>query len=162
MFEVITPERAKYHEFQDKLKHYIKKGSLIYDIGRSDSHNYNDKFTDYDYKTIDRLERKNPDILLDLEKDPINLPKADVIICNGVTEQCDNPFKIRETIGSLLKDDGYVLFGILSIGFEIYGTDYIRFTPNGVERFLRDYKILEKGIVYRNDIPSYVLAIVKR
>lgn len=161
-FETVSPERHKYHELQSKLKNYLLKDNLIYDIGKNDKYNYSEKFWDCIYKTLDRLESKNPDILLDLEYDTIELPQADAILCNGVLEQCDNPFKVIESIDKLIKIGGYVLFGIASIGYPPYETDYVRFTLNGVKRLLINYKILEEEIVYRNDIPSCVFVIVQK
>jgi len=161
-FETVTPERYKFQEFQLKLKNYLVEDNLIYDIGKNNKYDYSPRFKEYIYKTVDRMMSKEPDIFLDLEYDTIDLPQADAVICNGVTEQCDNPFKVLESLDKMLKNKGYILFGIASVGYPIYDIDYTRFTPNGVRRLLRDYRILEEEIMYRNELPSYILLIVQK
>jgi SAM-dependent methyltransferase len=157
----LTSNRIKYHEFQERFKKYLTKGCLIYDIGRSDIHDYKETFKDYKYITIDRLKSKNPDLVEDFEGS-VFLDQADAVILNGVTEQCDNPFKIFHNIHLILKKGGVALFGIISVGCPLYTWDYLRFTPNGVKHLLKDYKILEEEIVYRGDMPDYIFKIVQK
>lgn len=157
----MTPERVKYHEFQERFKKYLKKGCLIYDIGKSDIWDYQKTFKDYDYKTIDKLKEKNPDIVQDME-DTIFLDQTDAFVLNGVTEQCDDPFKLLHNLYIILDKGGIALFGICSVGYPIGEWDYLRFTPKGVEHLLTDYEILEKEIVYRDNFPSYMFVIAKK
>jgi hypothetical protein len=67
-----------------------------------------------------------------------------------------------ENITLMLKEGGYALFGIMSVGYPIYDTDFTRFTPRGVDALLKDYKILEEEIIYNGSFPSYVFAICKK
>lgn len=153
----ITPERAKFHELLKQFKEWVNKTNLVYDIGKSSSHNYKPLFR-CTYRTIDKDPDKKPDIVCDVEGD-FNLPLADGIICMGVTEQCDNPYKLIEGVNSLIKPNGVALFGVVSVGYPIYDKDYVRFTPCGVKRLLNKYNILEEQTVFRYNLPSYIFVI---
>lgn len=158
----MTSERVKYNELIEKFKTYLRNNCLIYDIGKSDIWDYRNTLYGYYYKTIDKLKTKEPDIIFDLEYDNILLPQADAILLNGVTEQCDNPFRLLEVTDKILKPYGVMLVGICSVSYPIGEWDYLRFTPKGAEHLLRNYRILHKEILYRNDIPSYTFFIVQK
>lgn len=158
----MTPERAKYHELLEKLKTYLTDKCLIYDIGKSDIWDYRNILCGYIYKTVDKLQSKTPDIMFDLEYDDILIPQANAILLNGVTEQCDNPFKLMETVDKILKPHGVMLAGICLVGYPIGEWDYFRFTPKGAKYLLRDYRILQEEVLYHNNIPSYSYFIVQK
>lgn len=151
-------ERKKYHELITKIVPLLDTKSIIYDIGKSHKYNYAPIFRNNEYKSIDNNITKNPDIFLDFEntEEVIKLPKADLILCNGVVEQCTNPFKIIENCLSLLNDKGYLLFGSVLTGFPVYQNDYFRFTANGLRRMFKN--IVTEEIVYREGItePTYM------
>ena len=156
-------ERSKYHEWQDRFKSYLDKGCLLYDVGKSGLYDYKEKFAGYNYKTVDKLGTKNPDIFIDLEGENCSaLEMCDAFIMNGVTEQCLNPFKLLKNLTSKLKPNGYALFGIISVGFPLYEWDYLRFTPNGIWNYLKDFNVVEKEIIYRENLPSYVFVIGRK
>ena len=57
---------------------------------------------------------------------------------------------------------GLVLFGIMSVAYPIINLDYTRFTPQGINVLLKDFEQMEKEIVYREKVPSYVYVIAKK
>lgn len=160
-------ERQKYHEWLERFKAYLAINSVIYDIGKSAKYDYADMFKNYNYKTIDKDANKNPDILQDMEV-PLGLysmiNSADAVICNGVVEQCENPFKLLGMIDVVLKDSGYLLFGTVLTGYPVYDNDRIRFTAFGIENALKKYEIIDKEIIHREGIkdPTYMFLIVKK
>lgn len=162
----MSPERIKYHEWQEKLKAYLTAGSLIYDIGKSAIYDYSQTFKDFKYYTIDKSKEKNPDLQLDIEIiDELGWKDhCDVLLCNGVIEQCENPFKLIQGCWILLKPAGYALFGIILTGFPIYDNDRIRFTVMGIRNALKKFKIIDSEIIYRMgiDAPTYIYLIVKK
>lgn len=156
-----TQERARYHEMLERFKSYIPKGATIYDIGKSTRHNYATVFKDYNYKTIDRNKAIEPDIVADVEKN-IDLPLCDAVLCNGVVEQCDNPFLLFKNVTQLLEPKGVALYGSVSLGYPEYDVDYFRFTVKGLMRVLeKSYSILESTLVTRVT-PSYVFVICQK
>lgn len=157
----ITQERARYHEMLDRFKWYIPKGCKVYDIGKSLKHDYAEVFKDYNYKTIDRNKDTNPDIVADMETN-VSLPKCDAVICNGVVEQCDNPFSMFQNVTDLLNRNGVALYGSVCLGYPEYDIDYFRFTVKGIKRALEGkYNILESSLVTRVT-PSYIFIICRK
>lgn len=159
----MTPERIKYHEMMERFKTYIPKGCTIWDIGKSVAHDYKKIFKDYDYKTVDRDKTTNPDIFLDLEKlDGGGACILDAVLCNGVTEQCSNPFDLLKGVESIIKVGGYGLYGVLLTSYPLFGWDNFRFTESGILLQFNNFDIIEKELVYRNDVPSYIYLICKK
>lgn len=164
-----SPERIEFHGFIEKFKSYLTPNSLVYDIGKSTTWDYKDTFKNYQYHTIDRNEELNPDFVVDVENYfpsftlfKESLKPCDGIVCNGVIEQCNNPFKLIKGVKGILKKGGYLLLGSISIGFPLYANDYIRFTPRGIERLVADFTIFKKKICFRNEQPSYMFLILKK
>jgi len=158
-------ERTMFHLCLEKFKKYLKKDDIVYDIGKSETLDYKDDFEGYRYSTIDRDAKRNPDYVIDAETDRfITLPTPHALIFQGVVEQCDNPVKLMENISELMIVDGYVLFGVISVGFPLYKRDYFRFTPNGMYRLLEKLKfeILEKDFCYNNEVLSYMYFITRK
>ena len=151
-------ERKKYHEIITKILPLFDINSIIYDVGKSHKYNYSSIFKNSNYKSIDISTGKCPDILLNFEdtEEVLKLPKADLILCNGVVEQCNNPFEIIKNCLLLLNDRGYLLFGSVLTGFPVYENDYFRFTANGLRRMFKN--IVTEEIIYREGItfPTYM------
>ena len=169
MTTIQSKERTKYHEAMEDFVLRIPKASIVYDIGKSNTHDYFDVFKDMDFKTIDRDKNKVPDIVLDIEKlNEFNaddyLELADAILCNGVVEQCDNPFKMIEACYSILKSNGIILFGMVLTGFPLYDNDRFRFTAQGAELAIKHtgFTILTKEIVQRDGVDTYVYVVAQK
>lgn len=158
----LTPERIKYHELlEGVILSETPHDAKVYDIGKSSHHDYKPLFNGREYITVDRDPGKEPDLLVDLDKEgwPADLlMSADLILCNGVTEQCANPFRLCSRLRGLIKSGGMAFFGIASLSYPPYSTDYTRFTPEGAERLVRQagFGVIQKWIVERRNLPSYV------
>ena len=160
-------ERQKYHEWLEKFKVYLTAGCLIYDIGKSAKYDYASWFVDYRYLTIDKDVNKNPDLVREVEDfhNLISLVNPDAIICNGVVEQCENPFLLFANLFELLQKDGYMLIGTVLTGFPVYDNDRVRFTAGGITNLMKKYgTIIDSEIIYREDIkdPTYMYLIIKK
>ena len=158
-------ERTMFHLCLEKLKKYLKKGDIVCDIGKSETWDYKDDFTEYKYYTIDRDAGRHPDYVIDAETDKLfSLPSPHALIFNGVVEQCDDPIKLIKNISNFMLVGGYVLFGVISVGFPLYERDYLRFTPNGMYRLLErlNFKILEEYFCYRKEVLSYMYFVAEK
>ena len=162
----MTEERKHYNEvvLPQFIKSYVKVGNLVLDVGKpNDGWGYRGLFPAVNYLTVDRNPIVAPDILDDMENTTLDEACADCVICHGVWEQCDNPFKLVEGLRKVLKVGGYGLFGIMSIGFPmIQDLDLCRFTPQGVEKLLKDFSIVNLSVIDRQGVPSYIYVIVKK
>lgn len=156
-----SPERLMFHELAiPRLKTYMRDNDVIYDIGKSMSWDYKTFFTQK-LLTIDRNPEVKPDVLLDIENDKIET-KCDVVLCNGVMEQCTNPFKLVDGVHYMLNREGVALFGIMSVAYPIFDCDYVRFTPRGIERLLNRFELLADFHCFRGDVVSYVYVICRK
>jgi len=159
-------ERQKYHEWLEKFKAYLTSGCLIYDIGKSAKYDYADTFKEYNYKTIDKDINKNPDIVADMEIliETYKIDNADAFICNGVVEQCENPYQLFKVLFELLKPGGYALIGTVLTGFPVYDNDRVRFTVVGIKKVLKKRQLIDSEVIYRAGVtdPTYMYLIVKK
>lgn len=103
--EELLPRWAKQFEPND----------LVYDIGVS-KWDYR-KFFDCKYYTVDRDEKRKPDLLHNYELELISyeLERVNGIVLNGVFEQSDDPFKLMKNIHSMLVPGGKLLAGLIGI-----------------------------------------------
>ena len=159
-------ERRKYHEWLEKFKNYLTPGCLVYDIGKSDKYDYAQTFQGYHYLTIDKDAKKNPDLVLNIEdaNNLIMLDMPDAVICNGVVEQCENPFRLFDNLFHL-KPGNIILIGTVLTGFPVYDNDRVRFTVMGITNLMKKYGIiLDSEIIYREGIkdPTYMYLIMKK
>ena len=155
----MSPEREEYHrQIAAQLERLGGKPGVIIDIGVSTTHDYRKMFANHCHLTVDREPRKKPDYVIDLEKDFPSVPRADLILCNGVTETCGDPFAVVRNIRRMMHGPDTVLFGIMLLGYPL-GTkaDFTRFTPIGAERLVQSagFKIQSSSLVYRDAVPSY-------
>lgn len=161
----MTPERKHYNEviLPKFIKEFVKPGDCVIDVGKpNDGWGYREMFKGTDYKTLDCNINLKPDILDDMEDTKLS-ECADVIICYGVTEQCENPFKLVEGLRKILKPGGYGLIGIMSIGFPmIQDWDLLRFTAQGAGQLLQDFELIDFEVKNRGEIPSQIYAVVKK
>ena len=160
----MTPERQYLNEVMLPLfKEMLLPDEVVFDIGKSET---------WDYKkvipsiiTVDRDRAKKPDILMDVEKDLEGKFICKSLICNGVTEQCDNPFTLIEGVIRILNNHGLALFGINLLGYPYLPNtnDNFRFTPDGAIKAVSKYfDILIKEILYRDTIASYIYIIGRK
>lgn len=161
-----SAERLRYHQLIEKFKAMIEPGGLVYDIGKSSLYDYHNAFKNYVYQSIDADAKKEPDIVMELGNTPIDstLSKADGVLCNGVTEQCQNPYRLVSALNQLLKPGAAVLMGIISIGYPPYDNDRVRFTPNGASCLMINYgfHVEHIDVVDRDGKPSYVFLICRK
>ena len=161
----MTPEREYFNTMilPKFIKKYVGKNTVI-DIGKpNDGWGYRHMFNGADYRTLDRQADLSPDIVDDMEDTKLEAEYADVIICNGVIEQCDNPFRLVAGLHKVLKAGGHGLFGIMSVGFPMMqDLDLCRFTPQGVGRLLKDFKIVDTDVREREGVPSYIFVTVQK
>lgn len=163
----LTAERQRYHQFLNLIKVLMWPGAIVYDIGKSIAHDYVGQFAAQKYKTIDRDPDKTPDIVLNIEglccpEEYVDL--CHFVLCNGVVEQCDNPYDLLAGVNAILKPGGFALLGIISVGYPIYSMDRVRFTPSGARYLVERYgfKIENEDVVERDGVPSYVFMICKK
>jgi hypothetical protein len=158
--------RDKYHQWQERFKVYIPIGSTLCDIGvaGTEQFGYKECFKDFRYRTLDKDASLNPNIILDLENLPEDCYECyNTLLCNGVTEWCNNPFNLVEGCYNLLKKDGYALFGIILYGYPLLNSeDKTRFTVNGAYNLLKKFMLVEKEILHYDNLPSYIYLIVKK
>ena len=158
----LSNERIIYNELINQFKGFGPTGGLIYDIGKSQLLDYKSTFKDFKYFTVDRNRNIGSDIIDDLEETKI-VELADGVLCNGVMEQCTDPVAVMRGVYNIMKPNGHLLFGAVSLGYPPFEFDYCRFTPKGVDYvLLPHFKILETKIVYRNELPSYTFKICKK
>ena len=159
-------ERERYHVWLEKFKAYLNPGAVVYDIGKSAKYDYAPMFAEYKYLTIDKDFNKKPDLVRDVEDVDdligINIPEA--IICNGVVEQCENPFILFQNLFGLLEPEGIMLVGTVLTGFPVYDNDRFRFTEMGIKNTLKDYKLLESETIYRPEVkdPTYMYLLIQK
>ena len=159
----MTPEREQYNGILKRFAAEIQPGSAVCDIGKSGKHDYSPLFDGSTFVTIDRNPDREADILVDLERPyPVQLSESyDVLLCTGVTENCDNPVALLIGCRGLVKTGGRALFGIMLVGYPISDkADFTRYTPNGALRLLERscFEVKEATIVHRNEIPTYLFA----
>ena len=159
-------ERQKYHDWLEKFKAYLAAGNFVYDVGKSAKYDYAQTFRGYKYITIDINSDKKPDLMLNMEdeKSLAFLTKADAIICNGVVEQCENPYQLFKVLFEILKPGGYALIGTVLTGFPVYDNDRVRFTAMGIRNVLKEHQLIDSEVIYRAGVvdPTYMYLIVRK
>ncbi len=122
----------------------------MYDIGVS-KWDYR-KFFDCDYYTVDRDEKRKPDSLVDFDIEsfetfgiPENCPPdADGILLNGIFEQSDDPFTLMRNVSTVLKTNGKLLAGLISIDAPWKSDrDKWRVTKSGALEYCKGFHIDE-------------------
>jgi len=106
----MTPERQHFNEvvLPKFIKEFVKKDDMVIDVGKpNDGWNYRRMFNELPvepahYRTLDRRADLHPDIVDDMENSNLAKEIANIVICNGVFEQCNNPFKLVEGLWKVL------------------------------------------------------------
>jgi len=164
-----SPERKFLHDVMlDRFKRFLKPHDVIYDIGKSVSWDYKPRFPEQKLYTIDRTAGIGADFVINIEQAHADsIAPADALLCNGVTEQCDNMLFLFRGMYDILKKGGYVLFGMCSVGYPIYCqdgfNDKVRLTPQGAQWLVtRQFAIIEMETLKRGDLPSYIYIIGRK
>lgn len=178
----ISQERIKYHELLEDFVARITLGSsnydpismassggIVYDIGKSEVHDYRGLFKKFSYKTIDRDPWKKPDIGIDIEGLTNHnvedyLDRASALLCNGVIEQCDDPFAMIRACNALLRMDSLALFGMCLLGYPPHSLDRFRFTESGALDAMKKcgFEVITKTIISRQEVPSYIYILCRK
>ncbi len=161
----MTPEREALERWLGRLALQVPEKGVIFDVGKPCAwEEYKAIFQSRNYRTIDRNPALGADITADVESDPLTIysETADATICSGVTEQCDNPFLLRDGVFRLLKPGGLALWGVLCVGFGMYPGERFAFTPEGVAEYLKGYDWLSHEICYRDGTPSYFFVLGRK
>ena len=112
-----------------------------------------------DYKILDLEEphecKEKPDIVLDIQERDLYgsidyrkwLKYFDVIFCMEVSEYWYRPYNALRNISYFMKPNGilYISFHFIYPAHNPVDQDYLRYTPRGVEKLLKEtgFKILE-------------------
>ena len=155
-----SPERIAFETELRKFAASLKPESIVYDIGKSQVHDYRSWFEGQRYRTIDCNPAAGADIIADIEGD--DLPSAcTALVCNGVAEQCGDVAAMLRGCRSLISlSGGVALFGIIGPGYPLMqGMDRVRLTPQGVRHYLTaaGFRIKDIVPVERGGVPSYSL-----
>ncbi len=163
---VVSPERQMYNTviLPKFIDSGLKPRMLVIDVGKPDEGwGYKSLFEDMIYLTLDKKAELCPDIIDDMENTVLEDNTVDALICMGIWEQCFDPAKMADSVKKIVKIGGYVLFGIMALGYpEIQEEDYQRFTVMGAKRLVSDFKICELSLAKRGDMVSYVFAICQK
>ena len=146
---------------RNQLERWLKtidvNGSVL-DIGGSQNPICNGRTKSWlvnNYKILDLEQphecKRKPDIIGDVQCGKINSiyieETFDIAFCLEVSEYWWNPVQALLNINSLLKKDGllFISFHLLYPRHKPLGLDYLRYTPEGAERLLREagFEIVE-------------------
>lgn len=151
----------KWEEFfkQKMIKIFTEK-KLIVDIGgglrvdstranrQEDKNAWLDEYLNkVEYKILDRVPDYNPDIVGDVQSLPFADASVDAVICIAVLEHVEEPQKAMKEIYRVLKPGGYCYVYVPFLYYfhpmSGYYKDFYRFTSEGLEYMMRDFKELE-------------------
>ena len=122
MANQLSHERLTYHVQLKRFAERLPDGGLVLDIGHYLKQSYQTFFPKQQFATIDRNPTVGATHVVDVEAIRGNIhgvPFADGLLCNGVTEQCDNPYDLVRGCYHLLKPGGLALFGIMGPGYPL-------------------------------------------
>jgi SAM-dependent methyltransferase len=100
-----------------------------------------------DYKILDKIADYNPDIVGDIHNLPFADNSIDAIICIAVLEHVEEPQLAAKEMFRVLKPGGYCFIHVPFLFYyhpmKGYYKDFFRFTRDGLEYMLRDFKHIE-------------------
>lgn len=174
MLARITPERERYHAIIPLLYGLLKtdEKQLIYDVGKHRIHDYREMFPGCRLLTVDIDAGMKPNIVLNVEEFPEGIQDGsekawqpgDAILCNGVTERCENPYHLARGVNRMLKMGGFALFGIMGAGYPSHQVQRALFAPAGASDLVSQhgFDIIRESVCYRNVVPSYTYLIATK
>ncbi|MFH1759255.1 MAG: methyltransferase domain-containing protein [Patescibacteria group bacterium] len=141
-----------YEQFiKEKIKE-ISKGKIVLDLGGGKRFEkwlveYENLFSDCDYKTLDRDSSTNPNILADVHNIPLADESVDSVICSSVLEHVKDPCRVVGEIYRILRKGGKVFVYVPSI-YPYHGTrghyqDYWRFFDDTLYFMFKNFSNLE-------------------
>ena len=159
-----------------RVKHFIRNVSEmpnlpgpIYEfgsrrmVGQEESANIRHMFNDDNYVGADYIDGLGVDVVLDIRS--IDLPDSSIgtLICTEVLEHVDRPFEAMKEIFRVLKDDGLLVL-TAPMNLEIHGSpyDYWRFTSQGFEVLLKDFKFKKITFGGKENFPDTVVALASK
>lgn len=102
------------------------------------------------------------DFLLDaMDMGRIGNEAVGCIVATDVLEHLPDPFRALGEFYRVLKPGGYVLITV-PFYFKIHGEDYIRFSPLGLEKALKDAGFDEVVINFESDTPLNIQAVARK
>jgi len=118
-------------------KYANKINGILLDAGSGKNCRYN-SYLNFNKKiSIDFDDKKNPDIVANLENIPLNNESVDSILCTQVLNDLENPPQALEEFFRILKPGGYlVMIDDLMLELHNEPNDYWRFTPISVKMLL--------------------------
>lgn len=165
MIDEITNERKRYHVVLDYFAAGLQPRALLYDIGKSDVHDYKSRLERFNYTTIDIDLQRFPDIVLNIEEARAgSVAPADALLMNGVIEYCTDPLKMIAFCNGALKIGGRALFGMILTGYTVSSENSFRFTVDAALNAIiqSGFEIRRVEVVEREGIPSYVYAVCRK
>ena len=159
-----------------RVKHFIRNVSEmpnlpvpVYEfgsrrmVGQEESANIRHMFTDANYVGADYIDGLGVDVVLDIRS--IDLPDSSIgtFICTEVLEHVDRPFEAMKEISRVLKEDGLLVL-TAPMNLEIHGSpyDYWRFTPQGFQALLKDFRFKRISFGGKENFPDTVVALASK
>lgn len=136
---------------------FLKKYStsaVTLDIGASGS-DHREYFPNR--TTLDVDASKNSDVVADAHNLPFKDGSFEVVVCSEMLEHADDPQKVIDEIGRVLKPGGLAVL-TTRFAFPIHDapSDYWRFTPYGLRKLFSEFEVIE---VATDGGPSHTIAI---
>lgn len=122
------------------LKTIDVKADKVYDVG-GDQQSIIKRVRSWDVKEYKVLDLPDFDLNLEMTDKLIeNCIQADVVFCIEVSEYLWNPVQAMKNLNTILKKGGilYMSFHFIYTIHAPRGTDYLRYTPDGVEKLLKE------------------------
>jgi SAM-dependent methyltransferase len=132
-------------------------------IGQEESANVRHMFNIDSYVGADYIDGLGVDVVLDIRA--IDLPDSSIgtLICTEVLEHVDQPFEAMKEIFRVLKNDGLLVL-TAPMNLEIHGSpfDYWRFTSQGFEVLLKDFKFKKISFGGKENFPDTIVALASK
>lgn len=138
--------------FDQKISLIAKESKIVLDVGGGKKFakgmkEYEDLFTNIDFKTLDNVAEYQPDILGDIMNIPISNEAVDAVICKAVLEHVTDPFKASAEIYRILKPGGKCL-GYVPFLYPFHAEkgkygDYWRYTHEGIANLFKQFSKVE-------------------
>lgn len=136
---------------EDLIEKYSYDNALILEIGADKKRNFRTKYPEiisFVFKTLNikkmiTLEidtKKNSDIIADARKLPFKDSTFDIVILISVLEHCYINFEDIVKESNRVISQGGIAIGFVPFFLGYHGNDYWRFTYEGIEKLLKDFK----------------------
>ncbi len=160
-----SPTRQQIWMFmQDIANHMELEGKDVLDIGNAGNPSEGENREWFgakarSYKTLDKLESTNPDIVADICDSKLASESFDVIILSQTLEHIYTPKKAIKEVARLLKKDGFLIVDSPWIGTDYHPEqgfdDYYRYTASCLIKMCQD-----AGLEIKDAKQTQLLSIV--